>query len=55
MLLELLLVIIILGLLAWGIKVLPIAEPFKTIAYVILCIIAVIYLFRNVLGVTLNL
>lgn len=54
MLMELLLAVIILGLIAWAIYALPIPDPFRTIAIVVLCIIVVLYVFRNLLGTSLR-
>jgi hypothetical protein len=48
---ELLLVVIIIGIIAWAILRLPIAEPFRTIAIAVACVIIVIYLFRVLRGV----
>jgi hypothetical protein len=49
--LSLLLTVLILGVIAWGITQIPMPQPFRTIAFVILIIILIIVLF-SVLGVT---
>lgn len=50
MLISLLITIIILGLICWVISILPIDARLKTIAYVVVAIIALVYLLRH-LGV----
>ncbi len=44
MLVSLLVAVIILGLLFYMVQVLPLAQPFKSVAYVILVIIAILYM-----------
>jgi hypothetical protein len=46
--LTLLLYVIILGIIAWGVRQIPMDQPFKTVAYVILLILLVIVLFRAI-------
>ena len=48
--LSLLLVVCILGVIAWGLSRIPMPEPFHTVAYCILVIVLILMLFR-VLGV----
>ena len=43
-LMSLLVAVIVLGLLVWVVGMLPLPAPFKTIAHVIVIIIAVVYL-----------
>lgn len=45
---SLLIVVLILGLIAWAIGALPVAQPFRTIAYVILVIILLLVLLQAV-------
>ena len=54
MLITLLVYIVVLGLLAYCVQLLPIAEPFKRIALVILIIFAILVLL-NAFGVDFNL
>ena len=53
-LISLLITLIIIGLvfwlIYWAIGMLPLPEPFKTVCYVILVLIAVVYLLRMLLG-----
>lgn len=42
--------VIVLGLFAWGISAIPIPQPFKTIAWVILCLILVVVIFHVFFG-----
>lgn len=51
-LLSLLFYVIILGLIAWVVSILPIPQPFKVVAYVILIIILLVLL-AGALGVAL--
>jgi len=44
MLITLLVAVIVIGLIAWLVQYLPIAEPFKSIAMVVLILIAIFYL-----------
>ena len=44
MLISLLIVVLVLGLLLYVVQILPIAQPFKTAAIVIVAVIAVVYL-----------
>jgi uncharacterized membrane protein YwzB len=46
--LELILYVIILGILAWAVQALPIAQPFKTVMFALLLIALVIALFRAI-------
>jgi hypothetical protein len=48
--LELLLVVCVLGVIAWVINSIPMPAPFQTIAYAILIVILLIVLFRVVSG-----
>jgi uncharacterized membrane protein YtjA (UPF0391 family) len=50
MLETILIFVIIIGLVSWLLGYLPIAEPFRTIAYVILVIIAIVYLIHFLPG-----
>jgi hypothetical protein len=50
-LVSLLIVVLVLGLIIWLVQYLPIGEPFKTIAMVIVVVICLIYLLRLLPGV----
>ncbi len=42
--------VILLGLLAWAVSAIPIPQPFKTIAWVILCVILLVVIFQVFFG-----
>ncbi len=46
--LSLLMYVLILGVIAWAVDKLGLAEPFRTVAYAILIIILIVLLFRAV-------
>lgn len=48
MLISLLIVVIILGLIVYLIQMLPIEQPFKTIALAIVILVAVLYLLHSI-------
>jgi hypothetical protein len=47
-LITLLVVILIFGLILWAVRGLPVAEPFRSIAYVVVILILILYLLRFV-------
>jgi hypothetical protein len=51
-LIGLLVVVIIFGLLLWLVGMLPIDPPFKTVAYVIVVVILIIYLLQTLGGLS---
>lgn len=54
MLVSLLIAILVIGLLVWLVQILPIPEPFRTVAIVVVVIIAIIWLLEGVSGAGLG-
>lgn len=54
MLVSLLIAILVIGLLVWLVQILPIPEPFRTVAIVVVVIIAIIWLLEGVGGAGLG-
>ena len=52
MLISLLIAILVIGLLIWLIQMIPLPEPFRTVAIVIVAIIAIIWLLESLGGAT---
>ncbi len=51
---ELLFLVIVLGLVAWAVSAFEIPQPFRTVAFVILALILVLYIGKHFFGLNLH-